>query len=712
MTYQSLYRRFRPQRFSDVLGQDHISLTLRNAVRTGKVAHAYLFSGPRGCGKTTSARILAKALNCTNLQDGEPCDECESCLMVTSGASMDVNELDAASNNGVDAMRDLVSRAALGTSGRRKVYIVDEVHMLSTAASNALLKTLEEPPDHVVFVLATTDPQKVLPTIRSRTQHFEFRLFSLPALKDLVRGVAETAGLDVDEAAIEAVARRGNGSARDALSALDQVAASGAIEDSFDVSELASALLARDPGGSLLAVDRAVERGRDPKQLTRDLLEVLREAFLSLMGLPRSLGDPDLFAKASPAMVARALEVLGEALVVMREALDPRITLEVALMRLVRVDLDTSPAALAERLERLERNQGTVVAHGPSSGSVSVAVSPPSVPPVRAPSVVTPPAPAVGSGEVVGGSSSSSEQAPTPGQPPAPMVARPAAAVSTESDPAARPVAPPRPSTAAGPGSPLPPLIVPPSAAAPAAAPARRGGAADAARAALGGAGAISVGKSPSATQPAVNATPPAPRPKAPERPSGLPGSPSPASSGAASASPRPAASVPAPDAPVSELSLEGLNTDKESVLDALERKAKVLLLAGRFVSFADGVAEYGLPNAMHLQRCVEHEAALSSAISSRFGTQVACRFVVDQAPAFGVVDDRSDSGEDFGYSPSGRAAVADPSDGFEDEASIDIAELVDATDVSASSTLDTLVKVFPGAEIVPDTSINPKDLR
>ena len=310
MAYQSLYRRFRPQRFSDVLGQDHISNTLRNAVVTDTVNHAYLFSGPRGCGKTTSARILAKALNCTDLQGGEPCEKCDSCNQVAAGSSMDVIEMDAASNNGVDAMRDLVSRASLGTSGRRKVYIVDEVHMLSTAASNALLKTLEEPPDHVVFVLATTDPQKVLPTIRSRTQHFEFRLFSVSALVSLLRGVATEAGIEIDDVTIEAVARKGNGSARDALSALDQVIAAGGIEDSFDTSEIAVALGNRDAGELMIAVDRAVSRGRDPRQLARDLTETLREVFLVHMGVPRSLADDSLVRLLAPAAVTRALEPL------------------------------------------------------------------------------------------------------------------------------------------------------------------------------------------------------------------------------------------------------------------------------------------------------------------------------------------------------------------------------------------------------------------
>ena len=203
---------------------------LRSAVRDDRVSHAYLFSGPRGTGKTSSARILAKALNCEAPVDGEPCGTCTSCVEITQGSSLNVHELDAASNNGVDAMRDLVAHAGLGTPGRWKVYIVDEVHMLSTAAANALLKTLEEPPSHVVFVLATTDPQKVPPTIRSRTQHLEFRLLGAQTLHDLLESVNAEAGLRLDEVALEAAVRRGRGSARDALSALDQVVASGSAD--------------------------------------------------------------------------------------------------------------------------------------------------------------------------------------------------------------------------------------------------------------------------------------------------------------------------------------------------------------------------------------------------------------------------------------------------------------------------------------------------
>ena len=257
--YQSLYRRYRPQRFAEVRGQDHIVKALGHAVRDNRVAHVYLFSGPRGTGKTSTARILAKALNCVSPLDGEPCGVCDSCLDITRGASFDVHELDAASNNGVDAMRDLVARASLATPGRWKVYIVDEVHMLSQSASNALLKTLEEPPDHVVFVLATTDPQKVLPTIRSRTQHYEFHLLDSDVLALLLTDIVRDAQLELPDSAVESAVRRGRGSARDAISALDQVVASGVVDDDTALlHELVVALAERDTARALQVVQRAL----------------------------------------------------------------------------------------------------------------------------------------------------------------------------------------------------------------------------------------------------------------------------------------------------------------------------------------------------------------------------------------------------------------------------------------------------------------------
>ncbi len=382
-SYQSLYRRYRPQRFSEVKGQDHVTRALRNAARDNRVAHAYLFSGPRGTGKTSTARILAKVLNCPNQRDGEPCGTCDSCVQVALGTSFDVHELDAASNNGVEAMRDLVARAALGTPGRWKVYIVDEVHMLSTAASNALLKTLEEPPGHVVFVLATTDPQRVLPTIRSRTQHFEFRLLSGGDLADLVRHVQDDADLELPSEAVDLAVRRGNGSARDALSVLDQISAAGAVEDSVAVlDELVQAIAERDAGRALVAVAEASSAGWDAQRLAAELVEQLRWGFLATMA-PKLVPLTDearqrvdeQARQLGPAALVRGVELVGQALVDMRDALDPRATLEVALVRLARPDADHSPEALLERIEGLERRLSS---RGPATtgGGASPAAAP------------------------------------------------------------------------------------------------------------------------------------------------------------------------------------------------------------------------------------------------------------------------------------------------------------------------------------------------
>jgi DNA polymerase-3 subunit gamma/tau len=446
--YQSLYRRYRPQRFDEVRGQDHVTRALRNAGREGRVAHAYLFSGPRGTGKTSTARILAKALNCTDLQDGEPCGVCPSCVGITGGASLDVHELDAASNNGVDAMRDLVARAALGTPGRWKVYIVDEVHMLSAAASNALLKTLEEPPGHVVFVLATTDPQKVLPTIRSRTQHFEFRLLPGEVLAGLLTDVNQAAGLGVSPEAIELVMRRGNGSARDALSVLDQVAAAGEVGEDPEahVEELVDAMADRDAGRALVAVAEACASGRDARRLANDVLEHLRNAFLLAMKAGELVAVPDVSrdrlvdqaARLGNAGLTRAMETIGQAVVDMREALDPRITLEVAVVRLARPDADASPGALLERIERLERGLAGQVTE-PARAEARAAVE----------ESHAPPAPRVSDGAraALGALRGSQSAPPPPPQPPALKPKAPAPAPAAAAPPASAPA----PAAAAGP---------------------------------------------------------------------------------------------------------------------------------------------------------------------------------------------------------------------------------------------------------------------
>ena len=362
MATQSLYRRYRPRRFDELKGQDHVVRALRNAVINNREGQAYLFSGPRGTGKTSTARILAKVLNCEKLKDGEPCGKCNSCLSIDAGSSYDVLELDAASNNGVDNMRDLIERAALGNPGRHRVFILDEVHMLSKPAEAALLKTLEEPPDHVVFVLATTDPQKVSETIRSRTQHLQFHLLPLQELKEHVRWVVADAKLVVSEDAIDRVVQLGGGSVRDTLSALELVVASGGdVEEQISLDEFIESFIDHDPGRALAAVGSAVQIGADPRALTEDIVRYLRDAFLSLMApelvqLPKERAEivGEQARRMGATSVVRAIEVLGDVLIEIRHAPDARLLLEVAVVKLTRQNSNTDVATLMARIERLE----------------------------------------------------------------------------------------------------------------------------------------------------------------------------------------------------------------------------------------------------------------------------------------------------------------------------------------------------------------------
>ena len=421
--YQALYRRFRPQRFADVYGQPHVQVALRNAVRDGKVAHAYLFSGPRGTGKTSTARILAMALNCESPVDGEPDGTCPSCRDIRVGGSLSVLELDAASNRKIDDMRELLSHVGLGSPGRWRVYIIDEVHQLTADAASALLKTLEEPPSHVVFVLATTEQQKVMPTIISRTQSFGFHLLDRDTLGTLVSEVNEQAHLGLSPSVLELAVQRGQGSARDTLSALDQLAAVGGMFTlDNDVAGIVEALTQQNVGAVLQAVATNIMMGQDARQCGTDLARYLREMFLSiqapaLMSLPQTVATraAEQAKQMGMVLLARSLEALGRSLVDMRNAVDPRVTLEIALIGLARPPAaGPAPASasgaphdsqltgrleqLEQRVERIERQPAAAPTAKPASSTAKHAAQPAPAPPSPAPAPAvevpaSPPAP-------------------------------------------------------------------------------------------------------------------------------------------------------------------------------------------------------------------------------------------------------------------------------------------------------------------------------
>lgn len=294
MAYLALYRVHRPQRFEEVVGQDKIVKALKNALSENRLSHAYLFAGPRGTGKTSIAKIIAKAVNCENLKDGEPCNECHACRDINNGTFMDVVEIDAASNRGIDEIRDLREKVRiLPAQGKRKVYIIDEVHMLTTEAFNALLKTLEEPPHHVMFILATTEPQKIPATIKSRCQVYYFRRLTLEEIAERLKKVAEAYGLEMEEEALFLMARRANGGLRDALSIMDQIYAYkegkitkkdvvdvlGIVDDVF-LARLLNAVLERDTRGVIEMLGQALNEGKEAQQLARETVFYLRDLLI------------------------------------------------------------------------------------------------------------------------------------------------------------------------------------------------------------------------------------------------------------------------------------------------------------------------------------------------------------------------------------------------------------------------------------------------
>jgi DNA polymerase-3 subunit gamma/tau len=381
MHYQALYRKYRPQRFDEVVGQDHVTTTLAREVIEGKVAHAYLFSGPRGTGKTTSARLLAKSLNCPDrAPDGEPCNVCPSCIGITTGTSLDVIELDAASHNKVEDVREMrvnVSTVA-AAPGARRVYILDEAHMLSRAASNALLKTLEEPPEHVVFILATTEPYKLLDTIRSRTQRFDFQPVSTEILIDYLAKISDSESFTYDHAALGAVTSHADGSVRDAMSLLEQVAALGGgavtsagvaralgIADADSYGRLLDSIHESDAAGALSLIAEISSQGADLRRFVSDAIGFLRGVFLA-----QYTGNIEEVANESRetietwkqyasvlarSEVLRAIDTLSDALLQLRAGREERLVVELAVIKLTRPEIVQDVEALATRLDRVER---------------------------------------------------------------------------------------------------------------------------------------------------------------------------------------------------------------------------------------------------------------------------------------------------------------------------------------------------------------------
>ncbi|MFB7177394.1 DNA polymerase III subunit gamma and tau, partial [Streptomyces sp. NPDC056257] len=480
MSSLALYRRYRPESFAEVIGQEHVTAPLMQALRNNRVNHAYLFSGPRGCGKTTSARILARCLNCEQGPTPTPCGECQSCrdLARNGPGSLDVIEIDAASHGGVDDARDLREKAFFGpASSRYKIYIIDEAHMVTSAGFNALLKVVEEPPEHLKFIFATTEPEKVIGTIRSRTHHYPFRLVPPGTLRDYLGEVCGREGATVEDGVLPLVVRAGAGSVRDSMSVMDQLLA-GAGEDGVTYAMATSllgytegslldsvidAFAARDGAAAFEVVDRVVEGGNDPRRFVADLLERLRDLVI-LAAVPEA-GEKGLIdapvdvmermqAQASvfgAAELSRAADLVNTGLTEMRGAAAPRLQLELICARVLLPAAFDDERSFQARLDRLERSGAAAFAAPPAMGYVpgpeahAMAPAGPGggVAAARAAAAVQPPAQVPAPAPVR-----------APAQPEAPV--QPAPAAQAPVAPAAPAPAPAAPAPAPAPAAPAP----------------------------------------------------------------------------------------------------------------------------------------------------------------------------------------------------------------------------------------------------------------